>query len=290
MKYLSACLIFKNEAHYLNEWIEHYSRIGVEHFYLYDNESSDDALNTIHPWLHGNKVSYFRIDGQGMQLAAYRHCIENFRSNHTWIAFLDIDEFLFSPLVTDIRAVLCNFENEAGLVANWLCFGTSGYTNRSDRPVVNTYTRRCEIDYCDFDSNLLRDRPGAVKAFEAGDSNYFQNPRNYYGQCNHIKSIVNARYVCDVGWSPHHFSYIDNKVPVTATGMPTPGPFTNEVDINSLRINHYFTKSEEEYMHKLRRGRADENDRNSSGHFIKDLAAYHKVVDIDLCDFIAHST
>ena len=39
---VSACAIFQNEAPYLKEWIEYHRLIGVEHFYLYNNGSTDN--------------------------------------------------------------------------------------------------------------------------------------------------------------------------------------------------------------------------------------------------------
>ena len=42
---LSVCAIFKDEASYLKEWIEYHKLVGVQHFYLYENENeSDDFL------------------------------------------------------------------------------------------------------------------------------------------------------------------------------------------------------------------------------------------------------
>ena len=36
---VAVCAIFKNEAPYLKEWIEFNHLVGVEHFYLYNNNS-----------------------------------------------------------------------------------------------------------------------------------------------------------------------------------------------------------------------------------------------------------
>ena len=41
--FISVACIIKNEGPYLKEWIEYHKLIGVEHFYVYDNESSDDT-------------------------------------------------------------------------------------------------------------------------------------------------------------------------------------------------------------------------------------------------------
>ena len=38
---LAIVAIFKDEAPYLREWLDYHLLAGVEHFYLYSNESSD---------------------------------------------------------------------------------------------------------------------------------------------------------------------------------------------------------------------------------------------------------
>lgn len=43
---LSVCLCIKNEAKYIIDFIEHYIKQGVEHFYIIDN-NSDDNLKEI---------------------------------------------------------------------------------------------------------------------------------------------------------------------------------------------------------------------------------------------------
>ena len=40
--YSSICAIFKDEARFLREWLEYHRLIGIEHFYLYNNFSTDD--------------------------------------------------------------------------------------------------------------------------------------------------------------------------------------------------------------------------------------------------------
>ena len=42
--YVSICAIFKNESMYMKEWIEYHRIIGVDHFYLYNNFSSDNSI------------------------------------------------------------------------------------------------------------------------------------------------------------------------------------------------------------------------------------------------------
>jgi hypothetical protein len=44
--------MFKDEAPWLKEWISyHHNILGVEHFYLYNNDSSDDYREVLRPWI-----------------------------------------------------------------------------------------------------------------------------------------------------------------------------------------------------------------------------------------------
>lgn len=48
---LSVCSIFKNEAPYLREWIEYHLIVGIEHFYLYNNNSEDNFEEVLRPYI-----------------------------------------------------------------------------------------------------------------------------------------------------------------------------------------------------------------------------------------------
>ena len=43
---LSVGSIFKNESQGIKEWIEHYLNHGVEHFYLINDNSNDNYLES----------------------------------------------------------------------------------------------------------------------------------------------------------------------------------------------------------------------------------------------------
>src|SRR5919198_6692821 len=49
--YLSACTLYKDHAEYLREWIEFHRLVGVERFFLYDNESTDDHEEVLAPYV-----------------------------------------------------------------------------------------------------------------------------------------------------------------------------------------------------------------------------------------------
>ena len=87
MKNLAICCIIKDELD-IPEWIAYHRLVGVQHFFLYDNESvipieikSDDV--TIIPWL-----------GQCQQMKTYNHCLQQYGKEYQWIAFIDADNEL----------------------------------------------------------------------------------------------------------------------------------------------------------------------------------------------------
>jgi hypothetical protein len=244
--YLSLCAIFKNEAEYLEEWLRFYELVGVEHFYLYNNGSTDGSVKLLQPWIAQGKVSLFPCPVHPGQFTAYSHCIQNFRNMNVWVAFLDLDEFLFSPKQTDLRTLLADYHEEAGVVANWVMFGAAGHQTRPADLVTLSYTRRCELDLCTFEPSLLRNSRLART-----------EPTSYFPICGHVKSIVNMRDVDRVGSSPHHFRYRDHRTAVSTERVPVPTAISDEIVVDTLRVNHYFSRSWEELNRKLQRGRAD---------------------------------
>src|SRR4029077_12293973 len=53
----SICAIFKNEAAYFREWLEYNLLIGVDHFYLYNNGSTDESASILEPYIQKGVVT-----------------------------------------------------------------------------------------------------------------------------------------------------------------------------------------------------------------------------------------
>ncbi|MGH9232652.1 MAG: glycosyltransferase family 2 protein [Acidimicrobiales bacterium] len=58
--FLSAMIRVKDEARFLPEWVAHHLNVGVEHVYVYDNNSSDDIERVIMPFVERGLVTYVR--------------------------------------------------------------------------------------------------------------------------------------------------------------------------------------------------------------------------------------
>ena len=106
MHYLAACAIYRNEGPYLREWVEFHRLVGVEKFFLYDNSSSDDHREQLAPYVADGCVEVRPWPDEPGQITAYAHCLETRRDQARWIAFIDLDEFLFSPTLAPLPEIL----------------------------------------------------------------------------------------------------------------------------------------------------------------------------------------
>lgn len=70
--------IFKNEALYLKEWIEFHRIVGVEHFYLYNNNSDDNYREVLEPYIKRNIVTLVDWPKNQAQIEAYKDCIHKY--------------------------------------------------------------------------------------------------------------------------------------------------------------------------------------------------------------------
>jgi hypothetical protein len=139
---LAICAIFREEAPFLDEWITFHAGVGVTHFYLYNNFSTDDFEEVLRPWIARGIVTLTDWPIAVGQLAAYRHCLERARNECRWLAFINIDEFLFSPRGEDVSCVLDRYVDLPGVMVWQLNFGSNGHISRPDLPVTEAYVRR----------------------------------------------------------------------------------------------------------------------------------------------------
>ena len=92
---LAVVAILKNEAPYIKEWIDYHLLAGVDHFYLYDNESEDNLKAKLRPYIKNGIVTYTYYPGKMKQMVAYNEAIRNYKFECNYMAFIDADEFIF---------------------------------------------------------------------------------------------------------------------------------------------------------------------------------------------------
>jgi hypothetical protein len=138
--YISICAIFKNEGKYLKEWIEYHLLVGVDHFYLYNNNSTDNYLEVLQPYIDKGVVTLTEWPEVPGQITAFKHCYENFRQESNWMCFPDLDEFICHLEYNNIPEWLNRFKRYPLVMIYWRMFGTSGLLEHdNNRLLIEQY-------------------------------------------------------------------------------------------------------------------------------------------------------
>uniref|UniRef100_A0ACD5V517 Uncharacterized protein n=1 Tax=Avena sativa TaxID=4498 RepID=A0ACD5V517_AVESA len=95
---ICACTMVRNVAKFLHEWVLYHSSIGVGQFFLYDNGSEDDLIDQV-ARLRATGINILTVSWPWTktQEAGLSHCAAMHRNSCQWMAFIDVDEFIFSP-------------------------------------------------------------------------------------------------------------------------------------------------------------------------------------------------
>lgn len=226
--YLSLCSVYRDHAEYLREWIEFHRLVGVERFFLYDNESTDDHQEVLAPYVARGIVdvrdwptpSSVERGVPWSIIGAFNDCIERRRQDSRWIGFIDVDEFLFSPTGRPLPEVLPEFEQFSGVEVSRLDFGPSGHRTKPTGLVIESYVHRRA---------------------------YTQPKKDW----EHVKSVVDPTRV-DQAFNAHGFFYTDGYAVRENRERALEQPPGRRVFpmASLLRINHYISKSAEEYERK----------------------------------------
>lgn len=239
--------MFRNEGPYLKEWIEYHKMIGVDHFFLYNDRSSDDWEKTLTPYLEDGIIEVFDwpstnpFSHRENQRNAFKNAIEKSRGRAAWFAFIDIDEFILPMKGTTLKECLNTYFNTASAIyVNWRCFGTGGKTIPLGEPIL----------------------------FELTASSFQFHPKNSIG-----KSIIRPE-CADVGaLSSVHFcplkegySYQNGdrlEMTFVKENLETPKDLRTDGRTHPyfIRINHYIMR-DESYMKGVRLGK-DGSERRS---------------------------
>lgn len=243
--------IAKNEDNYIEEWINYYTKLGIDHIYIYTNDwTPKKPLNQLY-----NNVTLVSFNGKYRQLKAYNHFIENYAKNYGFAAFFDVDEYLSLKKYNNIKDWLKLYYKYNAIGVNWRLFGDNNLKNvvNDDYSIVNRFTK-------------------ASKTLN-----------------RHIKTILNINK-CDLSQirftnDPHHVNYA-SRYDFTINTLRTDyihGPWNDNFNDPDVQLNHYFCKTIEEFKNiKITNGNAacstiktllmfDEHNTNE----IEDLTAYN---------------
>jgi hypothetical protein len=202
---VSIVSIFRDESKYLKEWVEFHLLVGVDKFYLVNNNSIDNFDEVLSTYISSGVVVLSNITTEITNNTPGFHneqIIVNewirkmneivMSSNDDWVIHISTDEFLFPTEKNNIKDVLINYDNNVGEISvNWTLFGNNNvYLNENDL-LIEKLTRSSQPDHIHNlhvkpifkpksvisipSVHFVSLKPGFIKVDANGNQNNFKN-------------------------------------------------------------------------------------------------------------------
>ena len=215
---IAMATLAKHDSPYIEEWVDYHVALGVEHFYIYNNNASQirEALSDCAPalvtqidWPYPYTMSVASLEPfwpadshHYTQLPQQMHAILKYGDHWDWLGMMDADEFVV-PLTDEPLAdtldqgafgAWCELPHVhcAGVELQGKWFGTSGHDDVRS-PVMRNYTK-CERGHTAATKWFVR-----PQHINAAAVHYFENtgqparvPTNIL-RYNHYRAISNHK-------------------------------------------------------------------------------------------------
>jgi len=229
---LTIMAIFKNEEKYMEEWLLHHINQGFDQIFLYCNDPNINKYPCLFDEKYSNYITLIdwtnKINNgvNTIQRQAYTHCTKTYSKYCHFLMMIDLDEFIHSykdfKTVNDyIDSLYNNWSNIKSFKIQRYDFGSNGHISKPDGLLIDNYTKHEKT-------------------------------------CSSYKALANLDFVNEDApfYGVHDFPY-NEKLGIIyneylnywEAGYPNT---CRENDINEtpLIINHYYTKSYDEYIER----------------------------------------
>lgn len=242
--HLVAMVRVKDEARFLPEWLAHHVNLGVEHFYIYDNNSTDDLAAAVEPFSAKGLVTILPWPGVPASPGSHFDFLARFGPDTRWCLFLDADEFLIERVPGAFGRLLVEHDHWPAIAFNSWYFGTGGHET-IPLGLVTEQFRRAEARYN-----------------------------------HHVKVVAQPQAI--VGYrNPHSFWYSRRRLARTPDGRRVLGTFVEANGEPEVLIHHYLNRSREDYANKRARGYAtaagEQAQQRSATNEARELAKFNDV-------------
>ena len=226
-KDVALCAIVRCENKYLREWVGHHLALGVKKIIICDNsyDGEEQPVEVLSDFILNGQVEVLDFRNQGgdynVQDVAYNYVYRRYGSTFGWIGFLDIDEMVDG---CDDLPKLLNGKDADVVVLSWRMMTDSGLVHYEPKPVMDRFTVPAK-------QPRYQDGKEFVKCFVRGGISglTFETQPHCPTQPKGLH-VVNAK---------------GEQVEQSAAIFP---------NYDVAWVNHYHTKTAEEYVEKIRRG------------------------------------
>jgi hypothetical protein len=221
--------IQRDRGPYILEWLAFHMVVGFNKFYIYNHGADELQKNILIKLSQGfpNLIYPHQVglDVDRPQIAAYRHAWEVYGKCCDAMAFIDGDEFLFSP-DKDFATELSDFftGDASALGIYWMIYGSSGHVEEPEGLIIDNFKRHARF-------------------------NFSQN--------SHIKTIVRGGETINIA---HSHLFGTKKGTFDEMNRLIDRPIMSELvpSMERFRLNHYTVQSYNYFLNKKRNsGQAD---------------------------------
>ena len=223
------CTIAKQENKYINEFVDHYRKMKIKTIIIYDNndingEKFDDILKND---INNHFIKIINIRGiKHPQIMVINDCYQKYNKSYDWIAFYDIDEFLYINHFHNLNTFLSlsKFKKCQSILINWKYYGDNDKLYYEPKPLKQRFIK-------------------AVPEIKIKSNKYLNSA---------AKTIIRGGLKTIINWGlfPH---YIKNVINCRPDGNITTNYFSHPQH-SIAYIKHYLTKSTEEFIERINRG------------------------------------
>ena len=220
------CTLGKNENKYAREFVEFYQNIGIDKIILYDNNELDGEKfeDVISDYINSGFVEIKDYRGKNaIQIKSVNNCVNKYRKQYDWFFVIDMDEFIHLK------------ENN---IKEFLSLGRFNNCN------VIHFNWRYHTD-----GNQIYYRNESL--FKRFPDIYYRNPEG-------VKSIMRRPKKHIYIFNHHVLRYNDNCCLANGSTILSTdfknGILIQNPDMNDYYIDHFYTKTAEEFLEKKNKG------------------------------------
>lgn len=219
---LMVLAMFKNESHALAEWAEHYLAEGASSIQLINNNSSDDFLTPLQPFIEQGVVELYHDQRQHAQRQIYNEHLRRLRSRCAWLLVCDLDEFVYArhPNTRLVDHLTSQKPWVSCIHLPWKMFGSSGHI-KQPRSIVRGFCQRADADQ----PHPCMPEPGLI-------------PGKTIARASRIRNL--DVHTCNLSWGQRILSNGEK-----ATNSSFQSISEAKLQEQLLHLNHYAIQSEE---------------------------------------------
>ena len=141
---IALCTMGKEENLYLNEFVDYYLNLGIDHIFIYDNNppNIEKMSNVLENKYKNNVTIYYNISNIiNMQSKAFNDCYQKNKNLYDWFLMVDMDEYLYLVEDNSLKDYLSNknFEKCDFIKFNWAISTDNNLVHYDNRSLLERF-------------------------------------------------------------------------------------------------------------------------------------------------------